>query len=39
VESGGVRLWWQLQLLGVSPVPSAGQTTFRPTFKGYRGLL
>ena len=39
VETGGVRLWWQLQLLGVSPVPSAGQTTFRPTFKGYRGLL
>jgi len=35
LETGGTRLWWQLQLLGVSPVPSANSTTFQPRFRGY----
>jgi hypothetical protein len=36
VESGGRRLWWQLQVLGVA-TPSANSTIFTPRFKGYQG--
>lgn len=36
VESGGQRLWYQLQTLGAF-TPSANSTTFIPRFKGYQG--
>ncbi len=38
VESGGKRLWWQLQVLG-GATPSANSTTFIPRFKGYQGRV
>ncbi len=36
VESGGKRLWWQIQTLSAA-TPSANSTTFTPRFKGYQG--
>jgi hypothetical protein len=36
VESGGKKLWWQLQTLGAA-TPSASSTVFTPRFKGYQG--
>jgi hypothetical protein len=36
VETGGKRVWWQIQTLGAA-TPSANSTTFTPRFKGYQG--
>ena len=36
VESGGKRIWWQLQTLGAA-TPSGSSTTFTPRVKGYQG--
>jgi hypothetical protein len=37
-ETGGKRLWWQLQTLS-DATPSANSTTFTPRFKGYQGRV
>jgi uncharacterized membrane protein YfbV (UPF0208 family) len=38
VESGGKRLWWQLQVMS-AVTPSANSTVFTPRFKGYQGRV
>ncbi len=36
VESGGMRLWWQLQILNAA-TPAINSSVFTPIFKGYQG--
>jgi hypothetical protein len=38
VESGGIRLWWQLQILSAA-TPAGNSSVFTPTFKGYQGRI
>jgi hypothetical protein len=36
VESGGKRVWWQLQILSAA-TPASNSSVFTPVFKGYQG--